>query len=196
MPVHSKFEEKIDVLDLLIDVLKDHEENLSEIIGKFDETHQKMGLFAEKLSLLYRVLERLEGLKVNEIVKATGINGPLARVRCDDWATFKTAAQGALLVTFEVSEEKITVFSITDLFVFMFSSDIPVFMGVMSEGVKQWMRKILKTEEGRTASFSFLSSESDEAIYENIVNPERLRRWLSSELGMPEDKIVHGKVLC
>jgi len=196
MPIHSKFEEKIDVLDLIIDVLREHEESLSGIIGKFDETHQKICIFAEKMGLLDRILKRLEGLKVKNVVEATGINGPLVKVKCNDWATFRNASQGALLVTFEVSEGEVTIFSITDLFVFTYSNEIPEFMGVVGEGAKQWIRKILKTQDAETISSSFLSSESDETVYETIVNPKTLRRWLSSELEMPQDKIVHGRVLC
>lgn len=196
MPVHSKFKEKIDVLDLIIDVLKGHEENLSEIVEKFDDTYQKMCVFDEKMVLLDRILERLEGLKVKNVVEATGINGSLVKVKCNDWATFRAASQGALLTTFEVSEEEVAVSSITDLFVFVYSTGLPEFMGVVSEGGGRWLGKILRAQEDGTISSSFLSSEGDEDAYEAVVNPEILRRWLSSELGISKDKIVHGRVLC
>ena len=197
MPVHSRFKEKIDVLDLIIDVLKGHEESLSEIVEKFDETHQKMSVFDEKMVLLDRILERLEGLKVKNVVEATGINGSLVKVKCNDWATFRAASQGALLVTFEVSEEKVIISSITDLFVFIYSSGVPEFMCLVDEVAGRWIGKILKAQqEDGTISSSFLSSEIDEDVYEAVVNPEMLRRWLSSELGLSKDKIVHGQVLC
>lgn len=197
MPVHSRFKEKIDVLDLIIDVLKGHEESLSEIVEKLDETHQKMSVFDEKMVLLDRILERLEGLKVKNVVEATGINGSLVKVKCNDWATFRAASQGALLVTFEVSEEEVIISSITDLFVFIYSSGVPEFMGLVGEVAGRWIGKILKAQqEDGTISSSFLSSEIDEDVYEAVVNPEMLRRWLSSELGLSKDKIVHGQVLC
>ncbi|RLI06377.1 hypothetical protein DRO22_01240 [Candidatus Bathyarchaeota archaeon] len=197
MPVHSRFKEKIDVLDLIIDVLKGHEESLSEIVEKFDEAHQKMSIFDEKMVLLDRILERLEGLKVKNVVEATGINGSLVKVKCNDWATFRAASQGALLVTFEVSEEEVIISSITDLFVFIYSSGVPEFMGLVGEVAGRWIGKILKAQqEDGTISSSFLSSKIDEDVYEAVVNPEMLRRWLSSELGLSKDKIVHGQVLC
>ena len=197
MPVHSKFQEKIDVLDLIIDVLKDHEENLCRITEKFDEFHQEMCTFAEKLSLLDRFLKRLEGLKVKDVVEAIGVNGPLVKVKCNDWAAFQAASRGALLVTFEISEDQVVVSSITDLFVFIYSSGVPEFMGLVGEVAGRWIGKILKAQqEDGTISSSFLSSEIDEDVYEAVVNPEMLRRWLSSELGLSKDKIVHGQVLC
>ena len=191
MPVHSKFEEKVDVLDLIINVLKDHEEALAGIIEKFDETRQKMDAFVERLSMMDKVLERLGRLKVKNIVEAVGINGHLVEVKCKDWAAFRAASQGALLVTFEVSEGEVTISSVTDLFVFTYSDGIPEPMGMVSEGAARWMRRMLKDEEDVT-----LFCLNDEAAYEVIVNSETLRKWLSSELEMPEDKIVHGRVLC
>jgi len=196
MPVHSKFQEKIDVLDLIIDVLKDHEENLCRITEKFDEFHQEMCTFAEKLSLLDRFLKRLEGLKVKDVVEAIGVNGPLVKVKCNDWAAFQAASRGALLVTFEISEDQVVVSSITDLFVFIYSDGIPELMGMVSEGAIKWIKEALKNGGSETVSSSSSSSESYEFEYENVVNPELLRRWLSSELGIPKNKIVHGRVIC
>ena len=196
MPAHSKFQEKVDVLDLIIEVLKDHEENLSGIIGKFDEIHREMDAFAEKLGLLDRLLERLEGLKVKNVVEATGINGPLAKVGCNDWTVFRAASRGALLVTFEVSEEQVTISSITDLFVFTYSDGILELMRLIGEGPVRWIREVLKNGKSRIVSSSSFPPKSDEFAYETVVKPEVLRRWLSSELGVPQDKIVHGRVLC
>jgi len=68
MPVHSKFKEKIDVLDLIIDVLKGHEENLSEIVEKFDDTYQKMCVFDEKM-------EKSGGGKILAHIKAIQAEG-------------------------------------------------------------------------------------------------------------------------
>jgi len=196
MPVHSKFQEKIDVLDLIIDVLRDHEEKLSRSIEKFDESHQAMYAFIEKLNLLDRLLERLEGINVKNVVKATGINGPLVRVTCNDWEAFRAASRGALLVTFEVSEDQVTISSITDLFVFTYSDGIIELMGMIGKGAIRWMREALKSRESEANSSNFHSSESDEILYETVVNSEKLRGWLSSELEVPEDKIIHGRVLC
>jgi len=196
MPVHSKFREKMDVLDLIIDVLKTHEESLSEIVEKFEETHQKICVFDEKIGLLDRILERLKGLKIRNVVEATGINGSLVKVKCNDWTTFRAASQGALLVTFEVSDGEVSIFSITDLFVFIYSIGVPEFMGVVSGSAKRWMGKILRAREDGTTSSSFLSSEINDDAYEAVFTPEMLRRWLSSELELSKDKIVHGQVLC
>lgn len=196
LAAHSKFEEKIDVLDLIISVLRDHEETLSRTLENFDEINQGMSSFLEKLSLLDRILERLGGLKVKSVVKAMGINGPLAKIRCGDWETFRARSQGAMLVTFEVSGENVTVQSITDLFVFTYTDGIPELMSTIGESAARWIRRTMKNCEIDGDSSGLLPLSGDEDAYEVIVNPEAMRKWLSSELGIPEDKIVHGRVLC
>ena len=188
MSIHSRFREKIDVLDLIIDVLRNHEETLSEIIEKFDETYQNLSIFNEKMDALNRILERLDGLKVESVVKAKGINGPLVRIKCNDWITFKTVSQGALLVAFNISEDGVTISSVTDLFIFTYSDGIPEFMSIMNKDRSLVAKKIL------TAWSRRLSLE-DSYVYDVISNPEALRGWLSSELGLPYDKIIHGGII-
>ena len=194
MPAHSKFEEKIDVLDLIINVLRDHEESLSRTLENFDDVHQRISAFAEKLNLLDKILERLDGLKVKRIIEATGINGPLVKVKCNDWATFRAASQGALLVTFEISEGNVTVSSITDLFVFIYNDGIPELMSVMGSGIMRWVSKIMKNGESAVESFDLLHFQDD--IYEEVIDPEAFRNWLSTDLKISKEKIIHGKVLC
>lgn len=195
MAAHSKFEEKIDVLDLIISVLRDHEESLSKTLEKFDEINQDMSSFLEKISLLDRIIERFKNLDIKNVVKAMGINGPLAKIRCGDWETFRARSQGALLVTFEVSGENVTIQSITDLFVFAYTEGIPELMSIVGENAAQWIKRTMKNWEIKVNS-GFLPLSRDEDLYDVIVNPKAMQKWLSSELGMPEDKIVHGRVLC
>jgi len=193
MTARSKFQEKVDVLDLIISVLRDHEETLSRIIEKFDDVHYGMNTFVEKLNLLDKFLERLEGLKVKNVVEAGENRGPLAKVKCNDWTAFRAASQGALLVTFEVLDEEVVVSSITDLFVFTYSDGILEFMNLIGEDATLWIREVLKGEGFRAAS---AQSGREESAYEAVINPEILLRWLSSELGVPKDKIINGRILC
>jgi len=188
MSIHSRFREKIDVLDLIIDVLRNHEETLSEIIERFDETCQNLSIFNEKMDALNRVLERLDVLKVKSVIRAKGINGPLVRIRCNDWVTFKNASQGALLVAFNISEDGVTISSVTDLFIFTYSNGIPEFMSIMNKDEKFIAKKTL-------AAWSRRLSLEDGYVYDVISNPEALRGWLSSELGLPHDKIIHGGII-
>ena len=177
MPAYSRFKGKIDVLDLIIAVLRDHEEALSDLVERFEEISGKMTILDENINLLGLILERLGELRVKGIVKASGINGPLTRIECNDWETFRSSSQGALIVTFEFSEGEIIVSSITDLFIFTFSGGLLEFMGALSKAVGD------------------IPPQMEDDSYGATVDPELFRNFLSSELGMPKEKIIHGRVL-
>jgi len=82
----------------------------------------------------------------------------------------------------------VTISSVTDLFIFTYSDGIPEFMSIMNKDRNLIAKKIL------TAWSRRLSLE-DSYVYDVISNPEALRGWLSSELGLPYDKIIHGGII-
>jgi len=187
MPSYSRFKGKIDVLDLIIEVLRDHEEALSDLVDRFEEISGKMTVLDENINILGSILERLGELRVRDIVKASGINGPLTRIECNDWETFRSSSQGALIVTFEFSGGDVIVSSVTDLFIFTYSRGILEFMEELSKAKVNWWGRACK------AIGDPLRMEDD--YCGATVDPEVFRRFLSSELGMPEEKIIHGRVL-
>jgi len=180
MPTHSKFQEKMDVLDILISILREHEETLSRLVERFDAIYNNLSDFEEKASILDRSLERLDGLRVKNVVGSVGLKGPLVTVKCKDWLTFRSASQGALLVAFEVAEDQIMFYSVSDLFVFIYSERFPKVETLIDEKVRKWLKRY---------------SKDGESVYETILSPKSVKRWLSSELGVPEEKVVEGRVL-
>jgi len=188
MPSYSRFKEKIDVLDLIIEVLRDHEETLSGLVERFEEISGKMAVLDENINLLGSILERLGELRVKDIVKASGINGPLTRIECNDWETFRSSSQGALIVTFEFSGGEVIVSSVTDLFIFTFSGGLLEFMGELSKAKVNWRGRAYK-------AIGDIPPHMEDDYYEATVDPEVFRRFLSFELGMPEEKIIRGRVL-
>ncbi len=94
MPSPKEFQEKVDVLDILISILRDHEESLSKIADRFDAVCNDLSTFEEKAAVLDRVLEHLGGQKIRNIIGATGTKGPLVTVNCKSWQSFKGASQG------------------------------------------------------------------------------------------------------
>ncbi len=188
MPTYSRFKGKIDVLDLIIAVLRDHEEALSDLVDRFEEISGKMTVLDENINLLGLILERLGELRVNGIVKASGINGPLTRIECNDWETFRSSSQGALIVTFEFSGGEVIVSSVTDLFIFTFSGGLLEFMEALSKAKIRWRGRACKALDD-------IPPQMEDDSFEATVDPEFFRSFLSSELGMPKEKIIHGRVL-
>jgi len=190
MTTHSEFQEKMDVLDLIIGILRDHEETLSGLADRFDAICNGVSDLGENLALLERSLERLDGLQVKSVVGASGLKGPLVAVSCKDWRTFKSASQGALLVTYEVLGELLFVSSVSDLFVFTYAEGLPEVKRLIGGGTGSLLEGRL--EEGH---FEVVSSKDDDQVRDEVLEPETVKRWLRSELGVPEAKIVEGRVL-
>jgi hypothetical protein len=195
MPSGKEYQEKVDVLDILISILRDHEESLQKIAERFDAVCNEVSVFEEKAAVLDRVLEHLGGQKIQTIIGATGTKGPLVTVNCKSWQSFKGASQGALLVAYEVIGEQTYFSSVSDLSVFTFSGELNETSLTVSKGVRRWIERSLGPDEDETLESGENVSVDGDSAYKTIVNSKTIRRWLSAETGVPEDKIVEGKVI-
>ena len=132
MPVHTEFQEKIDVLDMIINILKEHEENLSSIAERLNNIGDDLAAMAEKISVFDQSMARLDGLKVKNLVDATGFNRSLIKIECKDWSTFRGVSQGALLIVFEVVDDQLfRMSSITDIFIYTYCEILPEFNEIL-----------------------------------------------------------------
>ena len=61
-------------------------------------------------------------------------------------------------------------------------------LGELSRAEVNWRERAYKTI-GDTPPYM------EDDYYEATVDPEAFRRFLSFELGLPEEKIIHGRVL-
>jgi len=188
MFANSRFEGKIDVLDLLINILKDHEENLSDVVDKLDVFLDNLSLAQKKTAKLDQILKRDD---LSDVVDRLGVfinslssvvekisrestsekDRHIAIVDCRKWSEFRVVSAGASLVAFEM--DVWNVFSITSRsreFIFRFSESLP-------------MSKNDAMPEG-SASNKLPNLDSTS-----------LRRWLSEELKVPEEKIIEGNLV-
>jgi len=128
---------------VLVDMVKNHEKNLSDIVDRIDQNLQHKEFTFE------------DGRQV-------------AVVDCRKWLEFRTVSMGASFVAFET--DVWNVFSVTSAcrdFIFRYSERLPVSQNdVVPEG--SVCHKVLN------------------------MDPRSLRRWLSDELKVPEDKIIQG----
>ena len=188
MSPHTRFQKnKIDVLDMLISILKSHEEGLSEFADRLENFIDNISLSQGKIAGLNQILQhenvsdiasKLDFLVDNissileNIVEFTSENGHhLAIVDCRKWSEFRDASTGTSLVSFEIDMWNIfSIASVCRRFIFRYSEKLP-------------------------ASEDDVISE--DSICRNLLNPDslRLRRWLSEELNIPEEKIIEGNLL-
>ena len=135
------FQSKIDVLDLLISILKDHEENLSESIDKIGGILQNRNVISEKEP-----------------------HHPLAFVDCLRWSDFKRASVGASLVGYKIDIwNEFFIVSVGRRFVFRHSEKLPrskndvkledtvcsKVLNLDSTGFRHWLSEELKVPENR-----------------------------------------------
>jgi len=130
----------------LMDMIRNHEENLSDIAGKMEENLQNGKLTSEK-------------------------DRGLILVDCRKWAEFRELSVRASLVAYEM--DMWNVFSLSSAcheFIFRYSEKIPFSKNDVTHG---------------------------DSVCHKVLNldPLGLRRWLSRELKVPEEKIIEGNLV-
>jgi len=163
MPPRPGFEDKIDILDLIISILKDHEESLSNFVDRLE-------VFIKNLSSLEKKISNLD--KIPQPGRSTSEDRRILLVECKRWSDFKDINAGASLVAFETEDNALSVSSASRDFIFRYSEKLP------------------DVDDSMTV-------HSGDSVCRKVscLNPLGVRRWLSEELRVPEDKIIEGRLL-
>jgi len=157
MSSHTRFEDKIDVLDIIISILKDHEENLSNIVDKLDSFVRNLSILEKKMSKLDQPLQQKKFRPESE--------RRIVFVECKKWSEFRDACAGASLVAFDMSDSVLSVNSSSREFVFRYSERLPdasdvlpshsgnsAFRGALhlnTLSVRHWLSEELKVPEDK-----------------------------------------------
>ena len=100
-------QEKIDALDLIINVLKEHEKRLDKLAEELKETLDKLQISKD----------------ISEPTKREEIH-PQIRIVCDDWLDFKEKSKNSNLVVFNVDDKYIRFNSISNSSIYHYSEPI------------------------------------------------------------------------
>lgn len=106
------FQGKLDVLDLIISILQEHEKNLSDIVDRLDA-------FTEGLSSLEKKITRMD--RIWQRRKLPSGNDRRVIVECRKWSDFKDLSVGSSLVAFETADNVLSISSASGEFVFRYS---------------------------------------------------------------------------
>jgi len=196
MSAHSAFQEKMDVLDIIISILRDHEEALSTLADRFEGACNDISAFRERISSLDGSQECLKGGGVARLAEAAGRKGPLLTIQCKDWSAFRSLSHGALLAAFEASDNDLVFSSVTDLFAFTYSEQFTEVARLMGGMFGKWVEDHSEAgNAGRAPSRGFFSQDEFPDC-EPVLSPTRVKKWLSVELAVPEERVVEATVLC
>ena len=175
------------MLDLLINLLKEHEKKMDE--------------------LTYRLETLLDESKAptDPPRRATeGINGVVARV--SSWGEFKRQCTGALSVAVEIDERRFKVTALSRSIIFAYEEKVPVLEVIQTEEGKNaytitdaslTLKSLMGTLDcglglDRKVIDSALPDgrEAQRVIY--YVDPGTARSWLAEQLALDESSIILG----
>ncbi len=191
----EEYSEKMNALDLVINVLKDHENRLDELLWKLESIITRNAKNSETK------LQRLGTLKRTE----------LHVTQCNEWEEFKEKSKGARRAAFRVGEKALTVDSITDEGGYRYVETLQVPSNKLSLHIKGYENKDMENVESvigvfkrklecglraSVKSLKFRSPEGEEVlVLFYYIDPEDVKSRLSKELMVPQKSIAAGKLI-
>jgi hypothetical protein len=188
----TEYQSKMDALDLIISVLKDHEKTLDSLIEKLTEL---VGTEGEP--------------QTKEKAYALGV------VEFEDWLDFRGKCKGSELVTFRVESDFLTVEALSKHYLLRYSERFPRIKfhvkkerdeyqieGYTRSVKKTGLKEILSLFGGEfRCGLKIEHKESKIDVNENEffidasfeLDKEKVKEWLSWELNVPRENIVAGR---
>ena len=199
MGFESDFDEKIDVIDLIINVLKDHEKKLDELVSRLENTDSVVTLGHEPL--------------IRDPEMKVGSGGkPVASVVLRRWTEFRNQARSSELVTFDSDEGSFTVSALAGRVIYNYIERIPS-MEIEYSGDEGKSRidgiNISRAElipaafKGRLDCGLELKMIKYDVSLPNgglkhkinyFIDPEIAKQWLAYQLEVDDDRVVQGEL--
>lgn len=219
MSPNSEFRERIDTLDLIINVLKEHEKMLDRLAERLEgiadrlktreasgkEIRDSLSLIENEISSLSEAFSRLSFVKVPESAR-------LVSVQCKEWKDFRAKSRGARRVAFDLEEKVFTVSSLSNEEVFNYSEVLvehelhakkeekgylieKIFVENLEE-VPLFFKNQLRCGLSVSVRSSKFALPDSEYVFKlaYYVDSDEVKHWLSEELEVPEKNVVEGRI--
>jgi len=199
MGFESDFDEKIDVIDLIINVLKDHEKKLDELVSRLENTD----------SVEIHRAEPSISVPGTKIVPG---GRPVASVVIKRWTEFRSQASASEIVAYDSDEGRFTVSALAGRVIYNYIENIPSMEIEYSgdegrariDGINIRGAELIPAAfKGRLdcgldlKSSTFDVPKPDGGVIHVInyyVDPEIAKQWLAYQLEVDDDLVVHGKL--
>ncbi len=177
--------DKVEVMDFLINVLKDHEKSLDTLITRAEDV----------------IEEKQSPQMVSQ-------NSPPLKIILRDWNEFKDRAIEAELVCFDMTDSKFLCNAITTHKVFSYTEQAPevevemrdnqdlVLTGLALSNIEEGITSLNgKLDIGLELKATKIKrSEAQKTLVLHELDSLYTKNWLSREIGIHRDFIVHGIV--
>lgn len=198
MGFESGFDEKIDVIDLIINVLREHEKKLDELVSRLEEAQTR-----EAPVRLQKEREKREqpptiGVAVSAVLKR--------------WTEFTERSSSAELVAFDVEEGRFRVSAVSGGELYTYEEDIPDMeiryrktdekahvesidisrIELVPAALKGMLDCGLQLEK-REVEVSLPNGEFVNKI-SFYIDPGVAKSWLAYQLEVDDDSVVYGRL--
>jgi hypothetical protein len=148
-------DEALEALDFIINVLKEHENDLDRLIGQLGIITESLGETGEISSKIEKIEDRLSSLQaeIANLISYSGAprgvqsqgNGSRVVVKCRQWQDFKNLAEGAETVSylFKEVEKSFQADALKEGRVLSYNGDLPQNASLL----KLWLSKELGVAE-------------------------------------------------
>lgn len=206
MGIERSFDDKIDVIDLIINVLKDHESKLDELVSRLE------GLPAHQAGRADEAEAEFEEEPQRPIVGPLRQAGPVVTAVLKRWADFRLKCASSQLVTFDTEESVLEASALAGGVVYVYREEIPSMgityredgEGVQVEGIDISKPGLMpaalreKLDCGLEFTRRDLETKMDDGrTLHNIIfeiDPLVARSWIAYQLGVDDSDVVQGKL--
>jgi len=191
----EEYSEKMNALDLVINVLKDHENRLDELLWKLESI----------------ITSNTKNSETKPQHLETPKHAEPHMTQCKEWAEFKGKSKGARRAAFRVGAEVLTVDSVTDEGGYRYVETLQVPSNKLSLRIRGYKNKNMENVESiigvfkrklecglqaSVKSLKFRSPNGEEIlVLFHYIDPEGVKGWLSKELMVPQKNIAAGKLI-
>ena len=187
------FEEKVDVIDLIINVLKEHEKTLDELISKIEGA-----------------LEGTDSLRAP--VTQTGVRRPVISVVLSRWMEFRERCARADIATYDIENGIFSIYAVKEGVLYSYQEQMPDMDIKFKENDEKTIIQsieLLSTDmvfpalRGRlecglevTTKGTEVTLPNGSAVYKvrYEIDAYTVKEWLSNQLGIEREDILQGKI--
>jgi len=204
MGFERNFDEKMDVMDLIINVLKDHESKLDELVSRLESLPPHQEVSEDDSEPEDEPRRPVAGLPRQA--------GPVVTVVLKRWADFRLKCASSRLVAFDTEESVFEVSALAGGVVYVYREEVPS-MGITyredEEGARVegidiskpgLMPAALREKLDCGLEFTRRDHETNiddgrtlhKIIFE--IDPMVARSWIAYQLGVDDSDVVQGKL--